>query len=38
MLSITLLKSVMLVAGLVLTSVALQMAMSYGSLPFAVGQ
>ena len=37
MLSITL-KSAMLVAGLVLTSVALQMAMSYGSLPFVVGQ
>jgi hypothetical protein len=37
MLSITL-KSAMLVAGLVLTSVFLQMAMSYGSLPFVVGQ
>jgi hypothetical protein len=38
MLSITLLKSAILIVGLVLTSVFLQVAMSYGSLPLIVGQ
>jgi len=38
MLAITLLKSAMLIVGLVLTSVFLQMAMSYGNLPLIVGQ
>ena len=38
MLSITLLKSVMFIAGLVLTSMFLQVAMSYGQLPLVVGQ
>ena len=36
--AITLLKSAMLIVGLVLTSVFLQMAMSYGSLPLILGQ
>jgi len=38
MLAITLFKSAMLIVGLVLTSVFLQMAMSYGNLPLIVGQ
>jgi hypothetical protein len=38
MLTITLFKSAMLIAGLVLTSVFLQMALSYGNLPLVVGQ
>ena len=38
MLSITLLKSVMLIAGLALTSMFLQVAMSYGQLPLVFGQ
>jgi len=38
MLTVTLLKSAMLVVGLVLTSVLLQMAMSYGNLPLTIGQ
>ena len=38
MLAITLLKSAMLIAGLVLTSVFLQMALSYGNLPLVIGQ
>jgi hypothetical protein len=38
MLSITLLKSAILIVGLVLTSVFLQAAMSFGSLPLIVGQ
>ena len=38
MLAVTLLKSAMLIVCLVLTSVFLQMAMSYGSLPLIVGQ
>jgi hypothetical protein len=38
MLTITLFKSAMLIAGLVLTSVFLQMALSYGNLPLIVGQ
>ena len=37
MLTITLFKSAMLIAGLVLTSVFLQMALSYGNLPLVVG-
>src|SRR5215510_1601348 len=38
MLAITLLKSAMLIAGLALTSVFLQMALSYGNLPLIIGQ
>ena len=38
MLSVTLLKSAMLIVGLVLTSVFLQMALSYGNLPLVIGQ
>jgi hypothetical protein len=38
MLTITLLKSVMLIAGLVLASVFLQAAMTYGELPLNIGQ
>jgi hypothetical protein len=38
MLTVTFLKSAMLIVGLVLTSVFLQMAMSYGNLPLIVGQ
>jgi hypothetical protein len=38
MLSITLLKSAILIVGLVLTSVFLQVAMSYGSIPLIIGQ
>jgi hypothetical protein len=38
MLTITLLKSVMLIAGLVLASAFLQAAMTYGELPLIVGQ
>jgi hypothetical protein len=38
MLAITLLKSAMLIVGLVLTSVFLQMALSYGDLPLVIGQ
>ena len=38
MMTITLLKSAMLIVGLVLTSAFLQMAMSYGNLPLTVGQ
>jgi hypothetical protein len=38
MLTITLLKSAMLIVGLVLTSVFLQMALSYGNLPLVIGQ
>jgi hypothetical protein len=38
MLTITLLKSAMLIVGLVLTSVFLQMALSYGKLPLVIGQ
>ena len=36
--AITLLKSAMLIVGLVLTSVFLQMALSYGDLPLVIGQ
>ncbi len=38
MLATTLFKSAMLIAGLVATSVLLQMAMSYGELPLVIGQ
>jgi hypothetical protein len=38
MLATTLFKSAMLITGLVLTSVFLQMALSYGNLPLVVGQ
>jgi hypothetical protein len=38
MLTITLLKSVMLIAGLVLASVFLQAAMTYGEFPLNIGQ
>jgi hypothetical protein len=38
MLAITLLKSAVLIAGLALTSVFLQMALSYGNLPLVIGQ
>jgi len=38
MLVTTLFKSAVLIAGLVATSVLLQMAMSYGELPLIVGQ
>jgi hypothetical protein len=38
MLATTLFKSAVLIAGLVATSVLLQMAMSYGELPLIIGQ
>lgn len=38
MLTLTVLKSVMLVAGLVLASMFLQAAMTYGKLPLVIGQ
>ena len=38
MLTATVLKSVMFIVGLVLTSIFLQTAMSYGTLPLVVGQ
>jgi hypothetical protein len=38
MITLTVLKSVMLVAGLVAASIFLQAAMTYGNLPLIVGQ